>query len=496
MIVSRRDFLASGARAALAGAAGLELLSAIGCSTTNSTGGVVPSNMWAQLARQLKGALLRPGDPGFAAYASPNNLRYASVLPAGIAVCANAQDVSASIRWAREFGVPLVARSGGHSYGGYSTTTGLMIDVARMNTIVYDASTGIATMGGGTRNGDVFRALRGPKRAVTHGRCFSVGVAGLVLGGGIGFNMRPNGITCDLLTGTEIVTADGQIRQLSDKQNSDLFWAVRGAGGGNFGIHTSFTFRTFAVGQIVVYDLEWKRQPDEVFAALLSALGTAPNTFGAKVSVVAPTAAERADGRDIRIQLLGQFEGTRAQFDEILAPVTRIAEPTGPIHELPYWPGQDLISEAGLPEFFHESSRFFNAAISDAAIAVILDGMRRWPGTTKAASFKLFQTGGVMNQVAPGAMAFVHRSSTWLSSIGLVWEHEDSEAAIKRNLAWQTALYDTYIPFATGGAYQNFIDPTLADWKTAYYGTNLERLERVKAQVDPQHVFRFAEAIP
>ncbi|HTA40707.1 MAG TPA: FAD-binding protein, partial [Candidatus Acidoferrales bacterium] len=169
MIMDRRGFLARSATAALAGGAGFGLLSALGCS--GGTGSVpAPSGLpWGSLARSLSGSLVLPDDPAFAALALPNNLRYASRVPAGIALCRNAADVSASILWAREHGVPLVARNGGHSYAGYSTTTGLMIDLTTMASFAFDHATGIATLGGGAKNREIFSECRKLDVAITHG---------------------------------------------------------------------------------------------------------------------------------------------------------------------------------------------------------------------------------------------------------------------------------------------------------------------------------------
>jgi len=216
-MLNRREFLKASAGVAVLGAGGAALLAA------------ARRLPWDALARRLSGRVVLPGERGFAEFALPNNLRYSAVRPAGIAMCKNAHDVSASILWARENGVPLVARSGGHSYAGYSTTDGLMIDLRAMNGVSLDESTGVATIGGGALNGDVYQYFGSRNLAITHGRCPSVGVAGLALGGGIGFNMREHGLTCDHMMATEIVLADGTIRRVSG--DDDLFWACRGAGG-------------------------------------------------------------------------------------------------------------------------------------------------------------------------------------------------------------------------------------------------------------------------
>ncbi len=460
---------------------------AFGASGIRSIG-AVPRLPWDSLAHRLTGRLVLPGQSGYEAFARPNNLRYAATLPGGIALCANAHDVSTSILWAREHGVPLVARSGGHSYAGYSTTHGLMIDMRAMNGVSLDESTGIVTVGGGARNANVFKALAGRRLAVTHGRCPSVGVAGLVLGGGIGFNMRAHGLTCDKLTATEIVTADGATHALSGAD--ELFWACRGAGGGNFGINTSLALQTYEVGPRTVFKLNWTAQPERVFAALAETLEHAPPTFGCKISAVAPTATA-----GVKVQLLGQLDGTQAELRDMLARVYAIAEPTGVVKTEEYWKAQELLSEVGAPAYYQERSRFYRDAIDDRTIATVFEWLQRYPKTAHEAAFKIFQTGERVNAVSPSDTAFVHRSSRWLSSIELYWTKDTPHDTLRHNLDWLDGFYAAIVPLAKGGAYQNFIDPSLADWKTAYHGANLPRLEAIKKRVDPTGVFAFAEGL-
>ncbi len=489
---NRREFLRSAAGAALASGAGLSFLSTLGCSSSTVTP-PVPALPWGELARSLSGSLIRPGQGGYRALALPNNLRYESVLPAGIALCAGAKDVSTSILWARKYDVPLVARSGGHSYAGYSTTTGLMIDLTMMRSFSFDSGTGVATLGGGARNADIYAKCPPLGVAITHGRCESVGVAGLVLGGGIGFNMRAHGLTCDQLVATEIVTADGAIHAATPTENPELYWACRGAGGGNFGINTAFHFQTFAVGSLTVYELAWDDKPQDVFAALTAALEHAPSTLGCKVT--AEVKSEHG-GRGIEVQLLGQIAGTKAELLEILQPVYAIAKPSGFIEETTYWQGQHALSEAGEPAYYNERSRFFDQPFDDRALATVFEWMAKQPGAIRSRRFSIFQTGKQVNAVPPAATAFVHRSSHWCSTIALTWRESTPPNVVADNLGWQTGFYDAIVPIARGGAYQNFIDPDLKNWKAAYYGANLPRLESIKRRVDPDHVFAFAEAIP
>src|SRR5215216_5597894 len=198
---------------------------------------------WDDLASRLSGRLLRPGDAMYPAATVINAARYMGVGPAGIAVCVSPEDAATCVTWARETGAPFAVRSGGHSYAGFSTSDGLVIDVKGMRSVTVDPATGTATVAGGANNADVASGLTPYGVYFPSGRCPTVGLSGLTLGGGWGFSCRHLGMTCDSLLATEVVTAAADIVTASETENADLYWAVRGAGGGNFGVHTSFTYR-------------------------------------------------------------------------------------------------------------------------------------------------------------------------------------------------------------------------------------------------------------
>jgi FAD/FMN-containing dehydrogenase len=455
---------------------------------------------WRELANRLSGPVRRPWDSGFNALALPNNQRYAHIRPAGVARCRDAGDVARAILWAREQEMPFVARAGGHCYAGFSTTEGLLIDLSLMNATRADRSGSEVTIGGGALNQNVYDALRIGNRAITHGRCASVGAAGFLLGGGIGFNMRGHGVACDHLVRSEIVTADGHIHTLSATENADLFWACRGGGGGNFGINTSFTLQTFPVNDVTVFAIKWSGrlgQAEKTFPALMQALDAAPDALGSRISLSAVTPAELAHGEDVAIDLLGQYRGAAKDVADILAPAYRIAYPSRQdIRELSYWDGQDFLKESGAPAYYQERSAFVtDSVLSTPALAAGFAHLRGWPGTRADADLRFFQTGGAVNTQPSGATAFVHRDSRWIMDIGLNWTGLDTADDIRRNLAWQAEFYETMLPFSNRQAYQNFTDPSLTDFSRAYYGDNLARLRRIKQTVDPAGVFRFAQAI-
>ena len=481
--LTRRQLLQGAAGAAL-GAAQLRGLAHAEMPVT-----VAAPADWRGLARLLSGELLQSEAPDFARIASPWNLRFASVLPAGIARCASPDDVAICLLWAQRNDMPLAIRSGGHSYAGFSTTDGLMIDVSPMNEVSEIDGDGRLRLGGGARNANVFAALQAGNHAITHGRCKGVGVAGLTLGGGIGFSQRLHGLTCDQLVETEIVIASGERLVCNAVENADLFWACRGGGGGNFGVNVSLTLQTFPVGDYTVFRLNWTEGVDELLPAALELLPSMPDRFGCKLQLEA--------GKEVALNLLGQLAGSQAELAQLLGPLYRIAKPREEaISLLPYWLCQEILVEDGDPEYAHERSRYIFNSLPAEGIATILDHLRRWPGTHDGAEWKMFLAGGAVARVAPEATAFVHRNALMLSAIDLAWTPEDDAALVAENEAWLDAFHTAMRPFTSDESFQNFIDGAEPDYLRAYYGTNLERLVEIKRRYDPGNLFRFPQSIP
>lgn len=457
---------------------------------------------WRHLAAKLSGPVLRSNGFDLRKFASPYNLRYASDLPNAVALCRYAEDVAFAITWCRENDVPLVVQSGGHCYAGFSMRRGgLLINLLLMREAHY--SNGTVRIGGGARNQTLYDLLGQNNLAITHGRCPSVGAAGFLLGGGIGFNMRAHGAACDGLVASEIVTADGRIRTITsaaDKEDADLFWACRGGGGGNFGVNTSFTLSTFEARPVTVFDLTWSAAhpaPRTVFGALMKALDAGPVELGTRVSLKAPSPGDRARGAGVTINLLGQLHAHSAKvLDEILADVYAIEKPQRAMvwDQANYWDAQKLLEEDDVPIYFQERSAFLASRLDDEAIDLAFTYLHSWPGTSESADLRFFQTGGKMNEPAADATAFVHRGSRWLLDVGLNWSATDRSDVVAHNRIWQDRFYDAMRKFSAG-AYQNFADPSLRDWRTAYYGANLARLQSIKRSVDPERVFDFAQAV-
>ena len=231
---------------------------------------------WDALARSLRGSLVRPGDPGYDAARVLYNTRFDSVLPQGVARCSSASDVRACVMFASQTGVPLAVRSGGHSYGGWSTGNGLVLDTGPMRSV--QATGNRMIVGAGARLIELYETLAAAQVGIGGGSCPTVGIAGLALGGGIGVVARRYGLTCDALTGVQLVTADSRLVTADAANNDDLFWACRGGGGGNFGIATAFDFATFPTTDVALFTLKWPwAAAPQVLAAWMAWIADAPD---------------------------------------------------------------------------------------------------------------------------------------------------------------------------------------------------------------------------
>ena len=493
MSTSRRGFISTGIRAA----AGLALAPSFAaflesCKSKNPIG---PTGNWTELAKNLKGSLVMASDIDFAKLNTQYALAYLSEQPQAIALCQTEDDVVACVKWARNYNMPIVARSGGHSYAAFSRTSGLIIDLSQMTDIQLDPATNLATLQGGVHNQQVYNAGRAASTSVTHGRCKGVGVAGLVLGGGIGFNMRKHGLTCDQLVSTRIVLANGEIITASANENSEVFWAVRGAGGGNFGIHTQFVMQMFPVTNVTWFRIQWRTELERVFDAFQQVALQAPPELGVKFMLNARKGNSEKEPT-FYIEILGQFAGEESSLRSLLKPVYQVAAPSlETLQYLPYWDAQEFISEDGNPEYAHERSRFCFDKISTEARDTIFRNLKNWPGTSVDVMWKYFLLGGKIKDVSKDATAFPFREATMLTTIDLEWLPADNEV-LEENYKWLDAFHEEMEKYTSPYCYINFIDRRQKNHLDAYYSDRLQRLKSVKSQLDPNNVFNNPQTIP
>jgi len=450
-----------------------------------------PSGIFRELDRQLRGDVVQRGAPGYNAARVVYDTRYDAVKPQAIAYCESLADVQKTVRWARKHHVHIVPRSGGHSYGGYSTTSGVIVDVSRLHAVSL-AANGRAAAGAGAELMGVYTALANRGRMIPGGTCPTVGIAGLAQGGGIGLSGRKFGLTCDHLLEATVVLADGSAVVANAHQHSDLYWALRGGGGGNFGIVTRFVFRTHPVGSVSTYSMEWPwSDAKQVVQAWQAFAPHAPDGLSCVLNVNAAAGLGTP-----HITSAGQFFGSEQALRSLLAPLANAGTPTRFttttrtfLEAVHYWAG----GGTGRATFAAKSS-ISTAPLSSAGIDALLHQIedKRTAGTGSGIVL-LDSWGGAINRVPKGATAFVHRSALFSMQYLAYW---DAGTAAAPNVAWLRRCFAALRPYVSTFAYQNYIDPELPNWQHAYYGTNLARLRQVKHKYDPHNVFHFRQSIP
>lgn len=451
---------------------------------------------WDQLRHRLRGPLVRPGQRRYPTLSAAENYLYDDIQPAGIALCENARDIQTCIRWATENHVPMVARSGGHSFAGYSRTTGLQIDLRRMKSIHVDPRTRTMRVTGSVDFADLDTALKPYGLFIPAGQCPPVCVNGFTLGGGFGFYSRAHGLAADQLLHTEVVLASGERVNADPHANADLFWACRGGGGGNFGINASMTFSLFPTSDVSVAKCVWSTDLPAVLHAFQQLFPTPPETFSLIVRIAPP---DRASATPATVTAFAHLFGPSSELQEILSPVLQTAAPAQQqIQDLDFWQARDFLADLpGPPNGYVERSRYVEGPMPDAGLATILERIEQFPGggqTSGRMDFWLW--GGAMNTPRPDSTAFVHRTAQSLFAVGSNWPAGASRRTTRPLVAWVDETYAAVGRHATGFAYQNFIDPALKDWERAYYGHNLPRLSRIKGHYDPRDRFRFPQSIP
>ena len=457
------------------------------------------------LRSAVRGPVYLPRTPGYNAARLVYNLRYDGARPEAVVQPRDTRDVAAIVRWAGRFDVRLVPRSGGHSYAGYSTTSrGVVVDLSRMRGV--RMANGRATVGAGTQLIDLYAALARRGLLVPGGTCPSVGITGLALGGGHGLSGRRFGLTSDNLLGATIVTADGRTRRVDQNSDEDLYWACRGGGGGNFGIVTSLTLEAHRANGAAWFFMSWPwAAASQAFAAWQAFAPDAPPALTSIFSLGTTGGAGSP-----RVTALGQFFGSERALRRLIRPLARVGGAnvsTGRSSMLALalrWAGcadESLrachtrgTSPGGRQprESFFGKSDYFDRQVPARGRQVMIDWIERRQRTPSLGGGALLfdAYGGAYNRPAADATAFVHRDMLF----SLQYYAAGGPPGATR--VWINGVWRALRPFASGQAYQNYIDPQLASWQRAYYAANLARLRQVKQTYDPDFRFRFAQAIP
>jgi FAD/FMN-containing dehydrogenase len=445
------------------------------------------------LAGRIAGEVLVPGAPGYESARKPAMARWHDIRPRAVVRCESASDVAETLAFARRSGVHLALRSGGHCFAGRSSTPGIVTDVRPMSSV--SVAGDVATVGAGTRLADLYDALDENDLTIPAGCGPTVGIAGLTLGGGLGILGRKHGLTCDRLVAAQVVLADGRVVDCDEQRHADLFWALRGAGAGQFGVVTSLGFETVPAPAATTFHLVW---PAGDAAAVIEAwqhwAPNAPDELNASLRLTAD--------RDhaLVVSLFGAMLGVESDTVELLdGLVARVgADPEAASHQhLPYRAAKQALvglgaaeeAEPDRPHVVFSKSEFFRRPLPADTIAALVRALGHRRGRGESRELNFTPLGGAYNRVPADATAFVHRDERYLIEHVLVADPDAPTVGRQ----WVAQSWATVHRWGSGRVYPNFPDPDLADWAEAYYGGNHERLLRVKRAYDPDNLFCFAE---
>ena len=454
------------------------------------------SAAFEELRTRLRGQLIMQGD---AEYEEARKLYNGMIdkRPLLIARCVNIADVITAVNFGRDQGLLIAIRGGGHNGPGFgSCDGGLVIDLSLMKSVRVDPTTHTVRVEAGCTSGDVDHATHAVGLAVPFGIVSTTGVAGLTLGGGTGYLTRKYGLTIDNLLEVDMVLADGSFVIANESQNSDLFWAIRG-GGGNFGVVTSFLFQAHPVGTVYAGPIFWEAtHAQAVMRAYRDFLPTAPEELGAFIGLKTVPSLDPFP-RDYwgkrACAIISSYNGTAAEGEQIMARLLDSLPP--PIFN---WMGAVPFPamQALFDPFFPKGLQWYwkgdyVSSLPDEAIDIHIAEAAKAP--SELSLMHLYPIDGAVHRIAKDATAWNTRSATWSMVIAAISADPNQADALKR---WGRAYWQAVHPFNFAGGYVNFMMDDEADGRVqASYGDNYRRLESVKAQYDPENIFRVNQNI-
>jgi FAD/FMN-containing dehydrogenase len=437
-----------------------------------------------QFTSGLRGEALKPGNDGYSSARKVWN-GWIDRYPALIVCCTDSSDVIRAVEFARDQHLAVAVRSGGHSAPGYSVCDGgLVIDLSRMRDISIDPVQGLARTQAGPSLGEFVSRSQAYGLATTTGTVAGTGLAGLTLGGGIGWLMGKYGLTIDNLLSVDIVTADGRVLTANATENPDLFWGVRG-GGGNFGIVTSFEFRLHPVTTVLAGKLLYPiQQARDMLLFYREFTAKAPDELTAYASLV--TTADGLPAAEITLCYTGSLD----EGERHLETMRRFGSPiAGMIHPKPYLKTVSMLRAAPVGRCYYERSSTLEE-LSDEAIDLIVEyGRAR---TSPFSQVLIQHLHGAASRVHPTETAFAQRQESYILGIFAAWTNEEAE---QKHIEWTRSFWTATRPFAGTGVYVNFLGDEGEERIRASYGVNYERLVALKNRYDPTNFFRLNQNI-
>ncbi|WP_152269555.1 FAD-binding oxidoreductase [Agriterribacter humi] len=448
-----------------------------------------------EFSQTLSQPLIMPFDAGYDEGRSVWN-GMVDKRPAMISNCKNADDIKKCLNFAQHHDLLVSIKGGGHNVAGKAVCDGgLMINLSQMNTVIVDPVKRTVRVESGATIGELDRETQKFGLATPVGIVSKTGIAGLTLGGGLGYLGRKHGLTIDNLISVELVTAKGDLISANETENPDLFWALRG-GGGNFGVVTSFEFKLHELGPEIMaaqvfYPIEDAKQVLKFYREFTS--NAADELVGNAYVLRVPPAdpfPEALQGK-IAIALVVCYAGSLDDGKTALEPLENFGNPIlRVIMPMSFLALQTIFDQGGPKGVRSYWKTHYIDHVSDEAIDVFVNHTTHIPGPLSVVGFESF--GGAINRVEENATAFPHRSASYVFGIYSGWTKAENDEKI---ISWTRELYDKMTAFASGGEYSNYLDHDDSDKIRASFGSNYSRLQHVKYKYDPNNFFKINQNI-
>jgi FAD/FMN-containing dehydrogenase len=416
--------------------------------------------------------------------------------PGAVVRCTGAADIVAAVRFAREHGLLLAVRGGGHNIAGNAVCEGgLLIDLSLMRSVRVDPASRTARVEPGATLGDFDKEAQAFGLATPLGINSTTGVAGLTLGGGFGWLSRKFGLAADNLISADVVTAEGKLVRASETENSDLFWALRG-GGGNFGVVSSFEFRLHPVGPMVLSGLIVHpfARAKELLARYRHVASKAPDELTVWVVLrqapPLPFLPAEVHGKEVLVFAVC-YMGDEASGQRALEPLRALGQPIADVIGMqPYAAWQTAFDPLLTPGAYNYWKSHNFVELSDGLLDALTSHATRLP--TPECEIFIGQLGGATSRVALDATAYPHRNANFVMNVHTRWREQADE---RRSIDWARQLFAETAPHATGGVYVNFMPEDEIDRVSSAYGANYARLTALKAKYDPGNLFRLNQNV-
>jgi FAD/FMN-containing dehydrogenase len=455
----------------------------------------ISTDILTALRPQLRGSICLSDEAG---YDEARTIWNAMIdrRPGAVVRCGGASDVMRAVRLARDNGLLVAVRGGGHNISGNAVCEGgLLIDLSPMRSVRIDPKKQTARVEPGVTLGEFDKEAQAFGLATPLGINSTTGVAGLTLGGGFGWLSRKFGFTVDNLISADVVTADGALVQASAIENPDLFWAIRG-GGGNFGVVTSFEFKLHPVGPdlasgLIVHPFARAR---ELLAGYREIAAAAPDELSVWVVLrkapPLPFLPAEVHGKEILVFAVC-YAGEPANADKALAPLRALGEPIADVIGVqPYAAWQTAFDPLLTPGAFNYWKSHNFTSLSDGLLDTLVDYVGTLP--TEECEIFIGQVGGASNRIGADATAYPHRDANFVMNVHTRWrDRDDEQTAIK----WAREFFAATAPHATGGVYVNFMPEDETERVPGAYGSNYTRLAALKAKYDPDNLFRLNQNV-